>query len=509
MEGSSRTRNSFLNALSAILLTLVNGLFGIIVTKLVIDKFGSDFNGLNSTANQIINVLLILEGGFTLASNVALFDSISKNDYSTSNGVLRATRSKFNKIAIIFLVVGFFVAGIYSFTVNTKLPWEFVFTVIMMAVIPQAFNLFYSTTYRVLLQTQQKEYIISAFTTLTIGLGHITNIILISQDCKMWMVRFVTMCFAILNSVLITGYTKRKNIFIDFSEKPRSELIKGTNDVMAQKITGVIYTSWPIVFLSISSSAGTLLASVYAVYNNVFVMIKALLHGVIDAPRLGFGQMLTERKREDVWQSFKEYEYIAIFFTFIMMTVSCGLILPFIRLYTRGVNDINYYDMRIAVLMVLIGTVEMLHIPSGHIINMSGNFRVSKNFQVIACILLITSMALLGSISGVYGMLISLLLVAILLAVLEIGYIHTKFFNDKIGEFIFLSLPYIVFGIILSYMEMRYGERCESIITFIILGAFFTIINSLMAVCLSFIFNRNEIKMLFYRCATILRCFKH
>ena len=58
-----------LNALSAIALTLVNGIFGIVVTRLVISRFGSDFNGLNSTANQIINVLLILEGGFTLASN--------------------------------------------------------------------------------------------------------------------------------------------------------------------------------------------------------------------------------------------------------------------------------------------------------------------------------------------------------------------------------------------------------------------------------------------------------
>ena len=49
-----------LNALSAIALTLVNGIFGIVVTRLVISRFGSDFNGLNSTANQIINVLLIL-----------------------------------------------------------------------------------------------------------------------------------------------------------------------------------------------------------------------------------------------------------------------------------------------------------------------------------------------------------------------------------------------------------------------------------------------------------------
>ena len=39
-----------------------------------------------------------------------------------------------------------------------------------------------------------------------------------------------------------------------------------------------------------------MLASVYAMYNNVFIMIKSILHGAIDAARLSFGQMLIERK---------------------------------------------------------------------------------------------------------------------------------------------------------------------------------------------------------------------
>lgn len=294
----NRTKISFLNAISAVTLTLVNGLLGIVVTRLVISRFGSDFNGLNSTANQIINVLLILEGGFTLASNVALFGPISSEDHLTSNGILKATRSKFKKIGIIFLAAGSLIAVAYSFVAKTDLPRDFVFTVIFMAVVPQAFNLYFATTYRVLLQAQQREYIINGSTALTVGLGHLVNIVLILNNGQMWTVRFVTMCFALVNSLLITVFARRKNKFIDFSVESKPELIKGTSDVMAQKITGVIYTSWPIVFLSISSSGGTMLASVYAVYNNVFVMLKALLHGIIDAPRLGFGQMLTEKKKK-------------------------------------------------------------------------------------------------------------------------------------------------------------------------------------------------------------------
>ena len=100
----NRNRYSFLNAISAMGLTLVNGLLGIVVTHFVIARFGSDFNGLNSTANQIVNVLLIIEGGFTLASNVALFAPLTAKDNDLVNGVLAATKQKFQKIGGIFPV---------------------------------------------------------------------------------------------------------------------------------------------------------------------------------------------------------------------------------------------------------------------------------------------------------------------------------------------------------------------------------------------------------------------
>lgn len=501
----SRTKYSLYNAVSAVLLTLVNGLFGIIVTRLIISHYGSDFNGLNSTVNQIVNVLLIIEGGFTLASNVALFGPISAQDYDTSNSVLSATRHKFRRIGIVFLAVGSLVAFVYSLVAKTDLPKQFVFTVTYMAVIPQTVNLLFATTYRVLLQTQQKEYIINCFTAITIGLGHISNIFLILHGGAMWTVRFVTMCFALVNCFLISQYTKRHNSFLNLSIDPRPELIEGTKDVMAQKITAVIYSSWPIVFLSVTPSGGTMLASVYAVYNNVFIMMKALLHGVIDAPRLGFGQMLKEREREDVWPAFKEYEFVSVFLTFIAMTTTCGLILPFIKIYTQNVNDIKYYDKKVAILLVLIGTFEMIHIPSGHLINMSGNFRASKIFQIIACVMLIISMSVLGSLWGIYGMLIAILIVAIMLAIMEIGFIHLHFFNKKLLFFFRILIPSLLLGVVVSFFEMRFAQNSEGVLSLLCFAGLYLMINCSIACVLGLVVCNNEMRKVVVRGRSIMK----
>ena len=495
----NRNRYSLFNAISAMGLTLVNGFLGIVVTHFVIARFGSDFNGLNSTANQIVNVLLIIEGGFTLASNVALFAPLTAGDYSLVNGVLAATKRKFRKIGGIFLTIGCTVAVAYAFLVNSALPVGFIITMVIMTIVPASFNLYYATTYRVLLQTQQKEYVISLIAICTVGLGHVTNLIMINLGGPMWAVRFVTMLFALLNSLIIGNYVKRKNPFLNLNVEPRRELIKGTGDVMAQKITGVIYNAAPIVFLSISPSGGTALASVYAVYNNVFIMLKSLLHGIIDAPRLGFGQMLTERKRDEVWRVYAQYEYAAFLAVFTLLSTACALILPFIKMYTANVSDINYYDPKIAILMVLIAVLEMIHIPSGHLINMAGEFRISRNFQVISCIVLLIGMSVGGMLWGVYGMLGAILCVACLLAVMEMGYVHIRFFSGKLLELMRLVVPLILSGVGLCSLELCLLLPIVSYFSFVLYGLLLIVINAGIAFTVGLIFNRSELLALIQR----------
>ena len=155
--------------------------------------------------------------------------------------------------------------------------------------------------------------------------------------------------------------------------------------------------------------------------------------------------------------------------------------------------------------MCLIGTVEMLHIPSGHIINMSGNFKVSKNFQIIACALLIASMALLGTVFGVYGMLGSLLIVAVLLAVLEIGFVHTKFFVGKGEDFIKMMIPYTIVGVSIAYIEMNGIKGENTIISFLLMGFIFMVINTLLGIVLGYLFNRRELEKLINRGKGLLK----
>ena len=94
----SKGKKSILNALIALIQMGVTGVMGLLFNRTILELYGSAYNGINATITQIISTIMIVEGGFTLASNVALFDPWVKNDKYLINGILSATRKRFEKI---------------------------------------------------------------------------------------------------------------------------------------------------------------------------------------------------------------------------------------------------------------------------------------------------------------------------------------------------------------------------------------------------------------------------
>lgn len=499
-----RNKRSFLNAIAATLLTLFNGLFGMILVKFVLTYFGSDFNGLNSTASQIVIILLLLEGGFTIATNVALFKPYAQNDCESVNGIISATKIIFRKIGIASLALGLVIAIIYSFVINTQLPRVLVFAVFFMTILPTCFNFYYATKYRILLQAEQKEYVISFITLLTTGLGYIINIVVIPLGCGMWFVRFITMVFAIINSLLIGIYVKRKFSDVDYNSPPLFKAIKGTRDVFAQKLTGVFYAISPIVCITLTTG-GTMLASVYAVYNSVFALLKGVLYAFIDAPRLGLGDLAAQGDKKKLWDIYDQYETTIGVALFAFLATAGAMIMPFIKIYTNGIKDVDYIQPYFALILVFICYFEILHIPSGHLMNMTGNFKKSKYFQIIATIILLIGFILTFIFKwSIIGILLAVLVTAISLCILEVSYIHKFYFTKRLAHFVKINMVFFLVGIALVVLELKIMPQASNYISFFIISAFIFIINLLVAGLISLTINKDCTKKMLNRLFSFL-----
>ena len=91
-----RSKKAIYNIVSTLVLQVVIVLYGFIVPKIIINKFGSDVNGLISSITQFLAYISLLESGFGPVVKAALYKPIANKDKKTIAGILK-TSEKFFK----------------------------------------------------------------------------------------------------------------------------------------------------------------------------------------------------------------------------------------------------------------------------------------------------------------------------------------------------------------------------------------------------------------------------
>ncbi len=487
----NKSRRSMLTAVSSVALTLINGVFAVVITKLVITNYGSDFNGLNSTANQFVSMLLIIEGGFTLASNVALFRPMAAGDYYTISRIISATRKAFEKIGLVFLVVGLLASFIFAILIKSNLSPIISFLVFSMTVTSTAFNLVFSSKYQILLQSEQKEYILHAVKIFTLILSQLLIILVVFTSAHMLFIRLVVAICTIINGLMIILITRKHYDTLDLNADPDFSAIRGTKDVFVQKITSMVYSTVPIVF--IAGTAGTIYASVYVVYNNIFRLLKSFIYAFVNAPRIGFGKLIAEKESDYVLKIFLQYEMIISSVMLVFLSTTSVLIMPFIAIYTKDIDDVNYDNWIIALFLIAITIFEVIHIPSGNIINMAGRFKIGRRIQIVASIVIVIAMILGDILWGLFGILSAVLITAILLSVLEITYVHEIYFKKAILGFLRIILPGLLVGGILTLVEIEIMPTLYNYLDIAVAGIILVITNAMVITLVNYIANRSII----------------
>lgn len=491
---TNRTKNSILNAIVMILNTVVLSILSLVSTNLILKNYGSDFNGVVATANQFVNLLLIIEGGFTTAINVALFKPYVKNDTKKINAIMSAAKKTFLKIGIIFLAIGVIVSIVYPVFIKSNLDYITISLIFLMVMVGTSYNLMFLMKSQIMFQVSQKEYIYTFFYIIVNVLSSLTTIILVYNKVNMLVIRFFILFYIIVNGIITYILYKKNFPKINTTVKPDYKSIKGTKDIMIQKLTSVVYLSTPLLF--ISTFISTKMASVYAVYNSIYNIIKNFLSSMIAAPVNGFGQLLSEGKNEDVYKKFQLYEYIIILVATTLLSAVLSVIIPFIKLYTETIKDINYANFSIAIMLAIIVFLEVIHIPSGNIINVTGNFKVSRKIQTKASFLIIVLSLIGGICFGIYGILGATIITNLVLAYSEISYVHKNIFLANIKKFLYQVLVNVCLISLLVFAIKLIDLNINSYFSFLLSGIIILTIEGAIIFFVNFILFKDNCKYL-------------
>ena len=157
MKKKTLLRNIFMSLLLQVF-TLINGL---IIPRIILLNFGSDINGLVTSISQFLNFISLLEGGVGTVVMSALYRPLAEENTEKISGIVRSAELFFKTIARIFFIYSVFLAVVGPLFIWKEFSWQYTALLVLVLAITAFIQFYFSITYRILLNADQKTYFVS------------------------------------------------------------------------------------------------------------------------------------------------------------------------------------------------------------------------------------------------------------------------------------------------------------------------------------------------------------
>ena len=376
---------------------------GILVPRLVLTSYGSEINGLLNSVTQIYSYIALLEAGVGMATVQALYKTVGTGDRAATNAVLSATNRYYHRTGILYLIAILAFSFLYTVSIRTEIPTATVVLIIIFNGMANVISYFFQGKYFLLLQAEGKNYIQTSLNMATNVFKNIAKIVLMSMGADVLLVQALAMGISLIQMLYITWYINKRYKWIDLSVEPDFKSISQSKNVLIHQISGLIFNNTDAIVLS--AVCGLKIVSIYSMYTMLFGMISTALSTVSSSVVFALGQMF-HNNRKKFMKLYHCYETYYMSTVFALYSVANFFILPFMRLYTSGVNDVDYIDERLPLCFIATYLLSCGRSAPNQVIIFAGHFKLTQNRSILESIINLIVSIIAVRIYGIYGVLI-------------------------------------------------------------------------------------------------------
>lgn len=370
-----RSKKAIKNIIVSVFQQVITLICGLIIPRAIIETFGSSVNGLIASITQFLSYIVLLEAGVGPVIKAVLYKPIAQKNKNQIERILKAGERFFRIIALIFVVYLIALCFIYPLIVKGEFETGYTISLILIISVSTFSEYFFGMVYRLYLQAEQKTYITALIQILTTILNAIFVITFIKLGSDIQLVKLVSAFTYVLRPILQNIYVKKK-YNIDLRNVNERYELKQKWDGLAQHIASVVHNNTDVAILTIFTN--TIEVSVYTVYLFVVNGVKNLIQSLTSGIDATFGDMIAKDERDNLNRSFKIYELFYFTIITIIFSITTVMILPFVKVYTRGVTDTNYYRPVFAILITIAELVWSIRQPYNELIKAAGHFKQTQ-----------------------------------------------------------------------------------------------------------------------------------
>lgn len=211
------------NMASYAVLQIVNMLVGLFLPRLYLAVYGSEVNGIISTANSFISYFSYLEAGIGLTLIHSLFKPLAENNVEQTNGILSYSQKQYRRISGIYFILVVALSLLFPIISSSDAlsRWEFVSLVFVIGTYG-ALDFFTMAKYRVLLTADRKEYVISNAFIIAQLLRFCFVWLLLQFNISVVFVKIVPILTLLVRSLILRIYIKRNYPNADYNAPRRA-----------------------------------------------------------------------------------------------------------------------------------------------------------------------------------------------------------------------------------------------------------------------------------------------
>lgn len=333
---------------------------GIIVPRMMIKAFGSEAYGITVSITQFLAYISLLEGGICNVARAEFYGGLARGNAKQVGVVYYAVKKFFRWIAAAFIGYTLVLSLLYYDIAHVS-AFSRTFTVLLVLAISIATLSKYmgGLTNLTLIAADQRQYVNNLVLIADTMLNTAAVIILINLRCDLLWVKLGSSVVFILRPVLYTAYVKKHYSL------PKATT---TEKVLAQKWTGLgqhiayyLHTNIDMILLTLFGN-GRLIA-IYAVYNLVISSIRAIAQAFSSGMEAAFGRMIARGEMDKLQIAYKKYKVMLSTVSVVLFGCTGILIVPFVKLYTRGITDADYIQPVFAVILLMAEAVNCILMP--------------------------------------------------------------------------------------------------------------------------------------------------
>lgn len=399
-----RGERAVLNTACAVLQELVGIACAFILPRLVLEAFGSTYNGILSSITQFLGCAVLLRAGIGGATRAALYGPLARNDLPRINALMSATERYMRKVALLLglMIVSF--ACLYPFLVLDEFGWLFSFSLFLIIGISTFAETLFGISNLIFLQANQQLYVPSLARIASTLLNTALSVVLIKLGCSIHVVKLGSAAAFCLEPFALRFYVRRF-YRLDTSVAPDNGAIRQRWDAFFHQVAGFAMGNTGIIVLTALVPMSEV--SVYSVYNLIATGIRKLVLNFTNGLEAAFGNMMASNEDHVLRTNFRLMQFIVMSVAVIVYSTSFLVILDFVALYVRGITDADYHRPLFAAVLLAEEFFQCVRQPCQVLVQAGGHYRRTRNgaiaepiLNVVVSVVAVVKFGLVGVVLG-------------------------------------------------------------------------------------------------------------